>query len=358
MKILQIASALNDSGGIEKFILHLAVGLRERGHCVEIAAVPDSWVWQRAQERGFVVVPLRVRSRHDLRALSPYVRALRRGQYDLINTHYSVDYLIPALAARRVGQRNVVLTRHVVRPWRGLKRYLYGAALYDHILAVSDAVRNALLAGGIAPARVTRVHGAVPIPDREIAPARLREELNLPAETALIGIVSRIAPEKGHRYLLQAMRAVDPRAVCLVVGEGPDRAAVEAAVRENGLQERVRFLGWRGDREAVMAALDVVVQPSLGEEACSEAILEGMALGRPMVVTESGGNAELVAHGESGLVVPKRDAAVLAAALDVLVRDPDLRARMGAAGRQRQQERFSLQAMARGTEQVYCRLLA
>jgi glycosyltransferase involved in cell wall biosynthesis len=353
VKILQVASSLPGSGGIEKSVLHLATGLRTRGHEVEITAIPDSWVWKQAQEKGFVTLPVTVRNQHDFMALQAYREIFRRGSYDIVNVHFSPDYLVPALAAKRAGQRGMVMTRYIVKPWRGVRRWLYGETLYERILAVSEAVRGALLTGGITPERVVTVHGGVEVPAETVAPAPLREELNLPPDTVLIGIVSRIAPEKGHRFLLEAMHDVDSRAVCLVVGEGPDETGLREFARANALESRVRFLGWRLDSAAIMTALDVVVQPSLWEEACSLAIMEAMSLGKALVVTRVGGNPELVLNEQSGLVVPKEDAAALAAALNTLVRSPEMRERMGTAARGRQRAGFSVETMTAGTERVY-----
>ncbi|HLV79492.1 MAG TPA: glycosyltransferase family 4 protein [Chthonomonadaceae bacterium] len=357
MKILQVASSLFGSGGIEKSVLHLAGGLRERGHEVHVAAWRDTWVWRQAQAQGFETVLLRVRKQQDWAALGPYARLLRRGGYDIVNTHFSPDYIVPAVAARLVRQRGCVLTRYFVGPWRGFKRRLYGGMLYPKIIAVSDAVRCALLSGGLAESQVATVYGGVPVRAQAVAPAPLREELGLPADSVLIGIVARLAPEKGHRFLLEAMRDVAPDAVCLVAGQGPEEAALRAYVAANGLADRVRFLGWRLDSDAIIAALDIVVQPSLWEEACSLSIMEAMSLGKPLVATHSGGNAELIAQEESGLLVAKGDVPALAEALNRLARDPGLCGRMGEAGRQRQAERFSVEAMAADTERIYLETL-
>jgi glycosyltransferase involved in cell wall biosynthesis len=358
VKILQVGSSLPGSGGIEKSVLHNACGLRERGHEVHITARPATWLWQRAQENGFTLLPVTVRYHLDFAVLRSYLHLLRAGRYDIVNTHFSPDYLVPALAARWVRQRGIVMTRYVVKPWRGFRRWLYGAALYPHIITVSEAVRSALRAGGIPADRMTTVHGGVETRRKEVAPACLRAELGIAEETALIGIVSRIAPEKGHRALLEAMRDVKADAVCLVVGEGPEEAALRDYARAHNLEARVRFLGWRLDSDAVMAALDIVVQPSLWEEACSLAIMEAMSLARPVVATRVGGNVELIAPGETGMLVPKADAPALADALNALARDAAMRRRMGAAARERQIAGFSVQTMAAGTERVYEKVLA
>ncbi len=357
MKILQVGSALFSSGGIEKTILRISEGMRVLGHEVHITAPPDTWVWRSAQERGFTTIPIAIRHQHDFRALGPYKQLLRREYYHIINTHFSPDYLIPALAARLERQSGMVMTRHLCRPWRGFKRWLYGEALYHRIIAVSEAVRRALLSGGMREGQVATVHVGVDLPACAGDHASLRAELNLPPNAVLIGILSRISPEKGHRFLLEAMRSVDGGAYCLVVGDGKDAPVMQAYTQANGLAERVRFLGWRQDSDAILTALDIVVQPSVWEEACSGAIIEAMSQGKPLVATRVGGNPELVEHGLNGLIVPKEDAGALAGALNTLIRDTELRQGMGKAGLKRQRERFSVRTMTENMERVYAELL-
>ena len=362
MKILQVASSLPNRGGIEKAVLHLAEGLQIRGHEVDIAAIPGSWVEAEAHKNNLSTVPLTVRRQHDFAALLPCLRLLREKRYDIINTHFSPDYLLPALAACPLKSSHTVMTRYHVKPWRGAKKWMYEKGLgYRLILAVSAAVRNALLAGGMAEEFVEVVYTGVPVPPQESQESQnnfLRQELGLASDCVLAGIVSRISPEKGHGMLLEAMRSVDKNVLCLVVGEGPDRAKMEAFARENGLQERVRFLGWRTDAMTVMNALDIIVQPSQWEEACSLSILEAMGCGKPLVVTDSGGNAELVLHERTGLVVPKSSPAALAAALSTLAHSAELRGEYGRAAKARHTEFFTVAAMAEHTEQAYLRLLS
>lgn len=357
MKILQVASSLFDKGGIEKSVVSLSIGLRERGHDVAIAAPAGSWIQEQAQIENIEILPMAVRSQYDLSRVVPFSRLFSQRRYDVVNTHFSPDYIIPALAAQISGQPHLVMTRYHVKPWRGTKRWLYEKGLgYSKIIAVSHAVRNALLEGGIAGEFVEVVHGGVP---SQLQPSlALRAELGLSSHCILVGIVSRISPEKGHRLLLEAMRHVDQNVVCLVVGDGPDLLKMQQFVKESGIEERVRFLGWRTDSGAVIAALDIVVQPSLWEEACSLAIMEAMASGKALVVTQSGGNQELVLHERTGLVVSKSDTGQLVEAINLLARDTDLRDRYGAAAHLRQQELFTVQAMAEGTERVYQQLLS
>ena len=250
MKILHVASSLFDKGGIEKSVISLSIGLRERGHDVSIAAPQGSWIQEQAQTENIDILPIAVRRQYDFSRAVPFSRLFSQHRYDIVNTHFSPDYIVPALAARLSGQPHWVMTRYHVKPWRGTKRWLYEKGLgYSKIIAVSHAVRNALLEGGMAGEFVDVVYGGVP---SQLQPKiALRTELGLSSACILVGIVSRIAPEKGHRLLLEAMRHVDQNIVCLIVGEGADLLKMQQFVRENGIEERVRFLGVRINFRAV-----------------------------------------------------------------------------------------------------------
>ncbi len=357
MKILQAGSSLFNSGGIERYIIHLADGLTARGHEVHITAPPGSWLSTTAENRGYPVWSIKVYNQHDLHTLGAYRRLIRREKYDIINTHFSRDYLVPGLASWLEHRRGMVIHRHMPHCWPHIRRWMYSKALYDKVVGVSHAVYDALLQGGIPADRLEMVYGGVekvtpgPAPD-------IREELGIPGDSVLIGIVSRVIAQKGHRELVQAMKFVDKQAVCLVVGDGNDLAHVKRLTVEEGLQDRVHFLGWRNDSDAITAALDVVVQPSLWEEACSQAILEAMSMAKPLVVTQSGGNAELVQHGKNGFVVAKHDLHAMASALNTLTADQALRREMGAEGLKLQQEQFTVETMAQGMERVYRSIIA
>jgi glycosyltransferase involved in cell wall biosynthesis len=141
----------------------------------------------------------------------------------------------------------------------------------------------------------------------------------------------------------------------VIAGEGPMRSALEALIARSGLEESVRLLGHRPDIESVLEALDVFVQPSRSE-GMSNTILEAMASGLPVVATHVGGADEMVVDGETGVLVPAHDAQALASALERLVISEALRQNMGAAGRNRVQLEFSLQAMIDGYRSFYCGL--
>jgi glycosyltransferase involved in cell wall biosynthesis len=187
-----------------------------------------------------------------------------------------------------------------------------------------------------------------------------RHELGVPSDAPLIGAVSRLAWKKGIRHLIAAMPHIlesAPAARLVIAGDGPLRAELEAEATALGVDNRVLFLGSRPDIIELMAAFDVFVLPSV-VEGMSNALLEAMAVGRPVVVTDVGGNAEVAVDGETGLVVPPADPHQLAAAIGKLLEAPELAAEMGEAGRRRVLQHYQIGVMTRRIEELYEELLA
>jgi glycosyltransferase involved in cell wall biosynthesis len=167
---------------------------------------------------------------------------------------------------------------------------------------------------------------------------------------------ARLDPQKGHRVLLEALAAL-PGVVLALAGEGPERATLEARAVSLGIQDRVRFLGFRDDVPELLSACDVVALPSL-YEGSSLSVLEAMAAERAIVSSDIAGTNELIEHGRSGLLVASGDATALAAALRRLLADDRLRASLGRCARERVEHAFTASAMAGAVERVYEQVLA
>jgi glycosyltransferase involved in cell wall biosynthesis len=168
--------------------------------------------------------------------------------------------------------------------------------------------------------------------------------------------VARLESQKDHATLIEAVPRV-PDARFVLVGEGGERRALESRARALGVSDRVRFLGLRGDIADLLAISDVFVLPSL-YEGLPLSILEAMAAGKPVVASSIPGIDEVVVDGETGLLVPPRDPAALAASIRLLLTDSDLRVRLGDAGRERVHGTFSLERMVEGVVAVYQEALA
>lgn len=176
--------------------------------------------------------------------------------------------------------------------------------------------------------------------------AQVRHGLQIAGEAAVIGLVGRVAREKGQLLMVQLMPELlkhRPSIVLLIVGDGPDLGDCQRLVAKLGLGAAVRFAGHRRDIPEVMAATDVVVVPSLCEEAFGLVAVEASAAGRPAVAFRSGGLSEVIIHNRTGLIVTKGDSAGLRNALEHVLSRPELARRLGESGRRHAAARFTIE---------------
>jgi glycosyltransferase involved in cell wall biosynthesis len=356
LRIVHVDPERGFAGG-ETQVLALAAHLHERGHEQLLAADPDGQLAARAARAGLRVAPIRCRYDLDPRA----GLALRRlvGSYapDVVHLHTARAFsLVPYLPGSVVR----VVTRRMDYPPRGARayvRWLYGQA--DEVIAISAAVRAALVSRGIPGERIAIVPSGVDVArfadtDRDGA----RHALGIDRTTLVVALVAALVERKGQRVLLEALAllaARGTRPLCLFAGVGPDGDRLLARAAELGLGPQVRWLGRVDDVTRVLAAADVTAAPSLAE-GLGVAVIEAMAASRPVIASAVGGIPESVRDGVEGLLVPPGDPGALADALERCLADPGLRARLGAAGHRRAAE-FSTSAMARGTESIYVRAL-
>ena len=295
------------------------------------------------------------------------LRALvRREGVELIHVHSPVAAAGVRMATG--GRTRVVYTEHNV--WSRYHPATYAANLAtfprnDHVFAVSDEVRGSVRYPG--PLRL------LPMPPVETLHHGLdlaavaawgggdgvRAELGIPGDAPVVGNIANFKPAKDHVTLLRAatkVREVLPDVRFLLVGQGSLEPETRRLAAKLGLHRTVVFAGFRSDAQRLAAAFDVFTLAST-YEGLPIALVEAMALGRPAVVTRVGGTPELVTDGVQGLLVPPRDPVALADGLLRLLGDPELRARMGAAGRARALD-FDIRRAVRRMEQVYTDLLA
>lgn len=231
----------------------------------------------------------------------------------------------------------------------------------DRVLSVSEELRERLCRSiGFPKERIDVIANGVDlIGSRPLqSDIDLRATLGLPPKAFVFGAVGRLVPVKGYPVLLKACRQVFrdiPEAYLLIAGAGPLRHELDQMAKDYRIAERVKFLGWQPDVQAVLRALDLFVLAS-HSEGMSNTILEAMASGLPVVATNVGGNPELVIPGDTGLLVPHGDPSALAEALIGLMRDPASRSRMGRRSRQRALENFSMETMARNYSSLYLKM--
>ena len=360
MRILQVISSTRTSGA-ERHIVLLSDSLRLRGHEVRAVCPIGGWLPAMLRQAG---IPTTEVSMHGM--MAPKTIGVLRGlsremAVDVIHTHLTrATYMgFFAGAAEHVP---VISTVHVAT--RDFA-YRFLPTRNHWYVAVSEYLRQRLLDRGVPADHVETVYNGTDF-GAEDKPARLDglsvgAELGLPPEAVLVGELGRVDAFKGQHILVKAAPQIVrrcPQAYFIFVGYA------EPAIQQHlwemassaGVADRLRFTGVRNDVPRLMEAMDVVTLPSL-TEACSMAIIESMAIGKPVVATRAGGNVELIVEGETGNLV-ERNPEALAHAIAGLLDDPVERRRMGEAGKRRAGERFTSSAMAASMEQFYQRVTA
>ncbi|MBV9850780.1 MAG: glycosyltransferase family 4 protein [Armatimonadetes bacterium] len=361
LSVLQVAAGMPNWGGAELHLLTLSDQLRQRGYDVTVACWPGRWVERRAQEMGLPTVPVATESAHDRRDMGRLYQFLRDNKIDVLHAHSPNDFIIPPLAAIRAGVAVRIMTRHLPHSLRRRRdAWVYSNFFFSRIVAVSESVRRTLIGSGMNPSRVETIHHGTDVEaftQTSMTPAESRSQLGIPADVLGVGIVGRISEEKGHHVLLQAAESLSGRYPLrlVIIGDGPDEAAIKQMAHDIGIADRVIFTGFRDDVNNAINALDIVVSASTWDEPCSAVVQQAMALCKPVIGTRAGGTPEMIVEGQTGLLVPPSDAGALAEALARLAGDAFLRKRLGAAGRLRVEACFSLRGMMDKIEELYRR---
>ena len=360
MRVLHVLDTLNWAG-TERHVLTLAAAQVRAGAGRVAVACPDgSPLTGRLDGDGVGHVPIAAGS--GPLTVAANGRHLRRagGDFDLLHAHNG-----RCVAAAVGSGRPVVATQHFIAPASAGRRGVAGAAsrvLLRRVtgrvrrwIAVSDAARRAMVDRGDAPAeRIDLVHNGVDATPAHADRPETRWRLGVADDQALVLCPCRLEPEKDVATLVEAASRLAAPARVLVAGGGAERALLEAAATRSAAP--VVFLGPRDDVPDLMAACDLVALPAPAEP-FGLVLIEAMAAGRPVVACAAGGPPEIVDAGVTGLLVPPRDPAALAAAIDRLAASPGERRRMGDAGRARYAERFTAGAMEAATRRVYRRVL-
>lgn len=338
-------------GGAERLVLRLAARQKHDGHDVTLLALADGPL---ADELPGLRLPhLVVNAATTTSRALACARYFERRRFHAVHSHNPSAHRLGGLA-RTFSASATLMTIHGSgeRPLGFVVRRQWA----DALVAVSDHSRRQFMIRHPAPttAPVFVVRNGVQTDAQPRDRAAVRAELGV-GDAPLLVIVARLDPLKDHETLLEALVRADARTLgwrLLIVGDGDRRGQLESRVVQLGLGQVVRFLGFRRDVIDLVAAADVLTLASVSE-GLPLAPLEAMSVGVPVVATAVGGTGEVVRDGVTGLLVPPRDPAGLGTALRRLVGDGALRATMGAAGRAMVREHFSLDAMARGYEDIY-----
>jgi glycosyltransferase involved in cell wall biosynthesis len=363
--------------GVEEHVLSLVERLNRDKFEVFVVAPPRliEAFGKDLADLDVTVLPLSIGGLTDVANRLRFWRFLRKARIDIINTHMfqTSRIFIPLALLARVPIR--IETAHGIEQWRLDKNWIYRhsfvvdkwfSKMLTKILAVSYGCKRDLIdIKGIRPEKIVVVQNGRSLtmfdPQRSgDARQRLRKQYGIADDEFVFGVMARLEPQKGHKYMLEAVsRIADHRHDFRVVfvGDGDRREELQSMATRLGIADRVVFAGFQRDVVGHYAAMDVKVLPSL-YEGLPLVLIEAMAMEKPVIATEINGTTEIVQHNLNGLLVPAKNVKALSEALEYAL---DHRAgvqAMGREGRKWVRERFSLDRQVRETEDLYERLSA
>lgn len=360
-------------GGAEKMAVESVIGLDDdrftrvlcAGREHSFAGTEDAAreMLSRVREAGVEVLELRRKSRFEIWAWWPLLRLLRRERVDILHTHLFGSNLWGCLLGRLAGVPVIVCHEHMWSYGGSRFRTLVDRWLIarwsNAFIAVSEAGRRSMIElEGIRRSDVVLLrNGVPPLPVGD--PKKVRDELGIGPDQAVVVTIGILRPEKAHEVLIEATAYLAQRSVAgfrvLIAGEGQERLKLETIIAELGLSEVVTLLGIRTDIPDVLAAADIAV-------CCSDfeggplSVMEYMGAELPVIATEVGGLPELV-RAENGILVPPRDPTGLASAIAELLTDGERRRRMGRAGKELRDREYGMDLYINRLEALYRRLL-
>jgi glycosyltransferase involved in cell wall biosynthesis len=360
-RVLQLL-ATGGSGGAQESYTGLLLGLDRSRYEVRALSLSAGSAVQRLRGLGVTVEVLE--DADDETAVRELTAWMRREEIDIVHAHMFRAEVVGTRAAVAAGTAVIVATVHSSRVRSAQDVGLLSSLTpsMDRLIVPSAAIERKVRAEGRDGARFAVVPNGIDLSrfSGPVRPCALRSEHGIPRDAPLLGVVARLEPEKGHRVLVDAMPAIleaVPDAWLAVVGDGSEADALRSLAASLGVAGRVVFTGRRDDISAITADLTLAVLPSL-REAQGISLLEAMARRVPVVASDVGGIPEVVTDAVDGRLVPPGDSAALAGAVVALLRDPDLRRRLGEAGRRTVADRFSIDAHVRRIEEIYAEELA
>lgn len=362
-RILQLL-ATGGNGGAQESYTGLLLRLDRARYDVRALSLSTGSAVQRLRALGISVDVLDATD--DELAVRELAGWLRHNEIDLVHAHMFRAEVIGTRAAVAAGTPVIMATVHSsrVRSPEDIGLLASLTPRMDRLIVPSASIEHKVRGEGREGARFAVIPNGVDLERfaTPVPPCTMRDEFGIPRGAPLIGVVARLEPEKGHRFLVDAMPMIleaGPDAWLAIVGEGSEADALRAQAASLGRawSERIVFTGRRDDVSALTADLTVAALPSL-REAQGISILEAMARRRPVVASAVGGIPEVITDGVDGLLVRPADHPALAAAIGSLLIDAALRERIGEAGYRTVADRFSIEAQVKRIEVVYDEELA
>ena len=362
MKILHINTEKTWRGG-EQQLLNLLQGLKKRNIISHLACQPGSALEERAKNAGIEVFAIAMHGEVDLLASFRLRRLITRFSYDILHSHTSHAHTLAFFASFGTKNRLLVsrrvdfsIFRHSFLHLSGFK-YRY---LADYYIAISRKIKDVLVSDGIPEQRIFVVHSGIN-PERFVASPKdpLIDEFNIRKDERIVVNVAHLAGHKGQKYFVRAVPLVlakIPTARFFIVGGGELMPELQSLAASLGLKQKLIFTGFRRDVGSFYQMADLFVMSSV-QEGLGTAVIDALALGKPVVATHAGGIPEIIQDGESGRLVASADPTALAEGIIELLANPEPAKQMGKRGQEVIRKNFSIDSMVDKNIDVYRHIL-
>jgi glycosyltransferase involved in cell wall biosynthesis len=349
--------------GGENQIFLLCKGLKEKSAQAHVAYPKSSQGAERFSELGnFLALPSR--SSADPRSLFALVRYCKKNSIQILDANSAGAHRLALWVNSFLPELKIVVHRRVDNPIRerSSTKRKYLSSKVDRFVAISDCIAGMLIDYGVKEDRVSVVKSAVDphkydAIDRNLARRKFCQEQGVSEKTTLIGNAAAFTDQKGHEVLIDALNLIKGEDfVCLLAGDGNLKPGIVEKVKAFGLQEKVRFLGFRSDVPELLKALDIMVLPS-NNEGLGTIFLDAASAGCALIGTRIGGIPEIISDSDSGYLVDVGDSQTLAARIVDLLHDAEKRQSFSQKVREHVLSNFSLQTMVDGNFKVYQELL-
>jgi len=364
MTKLNVLQLTTDSkiGGAENVVLWLARGINKKIFNISICCLaPKGPLFDEANKEGIAIYSLELKYWWDLFKAFKLIKLLKDKQIHILHSHLFHANILSRIIGRLAGVPIIISTEHIMgleAKWRLVLNKLTSKWVTRYI-AVSFAVGGFLKDKvGIGQYKISVVQNGID-PKEHLTKENMLSEFGFTNMDKIVGTVARIHKQKGHRYLLYAVKDVIrifPDTKFLIIGDGPLKNKMEKLSFDLQISNNVIFTGFRNDVLNIMSIFDIFVLPSLWE-GLPITILEAMSMKKSVVATNVSGNSEIVEDSISGILVAPGQPAQLAQAIIRLLNDETLRIKMGEAGRRKIVEHFNLDRMIGETTLIYKELI-
>jgi len=354
---LHIDTARTWRGG-QGQVMHTVMGLRALRHRTALVAHPEGELFRRMRE-GTDLIPLAPRNEIDLTAAWRLSRVLKQLRPDVVHAHdpHGVAMAATALSIVSLSPAPLLVASRRIEFRIGhnsFSRWKYDQV--DCFIAISEAVRERLIADGIDRDRTTVVHEGVDVERiAQLPAANVHSAFFLPTHAPIVGNIGALVAQKGQHHLVDAAAIVVrsiPDVRFVILGEGELRSALEEQIKRKHLERHVFLAGFRPDALELLKGFDLFALSSLHEGLCTS-LVDAMAASKAAVATAVGGVPEVLDDGVTGHLVAARDHDAMAARIIELLKNEPLRTRMGEAGLRRAREHFTVERMVAGTMAAY-----